>query len=129
MLATSTSVVLAPPFFNFATSLLHDAKNRRHFSRRHPVILRHLYVRLKPDFDLAIRGIDVDVHAILFEREKVEAIPTLSKYGRAQAFDRSTASGCSCRRSERKRRRTAIHHFPLAWQLLTQLAPVAAATY
>lgn len=59
------SVVVAPPFFNFATPLLHDAKNLRYFAARNPVILRHLNARLKPHFDLALGGIDVDVHAIL----------------------------------------------------------------
>jgi hypothetical protein len=60
MLATSTSVVIAPPFFNFATPLLHDAKNF-----------------------VAVSRIDVDVHTILFEREEIEAIPALAEHSRA----------------------------------------------
>jgi hypothetical protein len=34
MLAISMSVVVAPPFFNFATPLLYDAKNLRHRSNQ-----------------------------------------------------------------------------------------------
>src|SRR4051794_29121085 len=91
MLTTSMSAVVAPPFFNFATPLLHDAKNLRHFARRNPVILRHLDARLKPHLDLAVRRIDVDVHSILFEREEVEAVPAFAKYGRTHRSDRTSA--------------------------------------
>jgi len=70
-------------------SFLHDAKNLRHFARWNPVILRHLYSRLKPHFDLAVGRIDVNMHAILFERKEVETIPALAEHCRAHALDRS----------------------------------------
>jgi hypothetical protein len=64
--------MLAPPFFNFATPLLHDAKNLCHFARRDTVIVRDLYPRLKPHFELTRGRIDMNMHPVFFEREEVE---------------------------------------------------------
>jgi hypothetical protein len=62
-----------------------DAKNLGDFAFGDTVILRHFDARLKPDLQFAFRGLDVDMHPILFEREEVEAIGTVAKDGRTHA--------------------------------------------
>src|SRR5438270_4078940 len=84
MLATSMSVVVAPSFFNFATALLHDAQNLGHFAARNPVFCATSR-RGSSHTLISIGRIDVNVQAVLLEREEVEAIPALAEHGRAHS--------------------------------------------
>lgn len=53
MLVISTSALLAPAFFDFAMSVLEDAKDLRDLALRNAVILRYFDARLKPDLQFA----------------------------------------------------------------------------
>src|SRR4051794_32006832 len=80
MLVTSTSSVLMPAFFDFAMPFLYHLQNLRDLSLGHAVVLRQFGARFEPDLHLAICGLDMHMHAILFAR--VEIVPVSALTGK-----------------------------------------------
>jgi hypothetical protein len=66
-------------------TLFDDAKNPGGLAFGDSMILRHFDARLKPHLEFAVRCLDMDVHSILFEREEVEAVRSVSEDGGAHA--------------------------------------------
>ena len=117
--------------FDFTMTCFDDAKNLGDFAFGDPMILRHFDARLKPDLQLTVRRLDVDVHPILFQREKVEAVASVAKDGRTHtsivALANEVLRGAGLRRlTPRIQPRGPLHHGGTTWKVGTQRSTSAA---
>jgi hypothetical protein len=65
-----------PAFFDFTVSLPYNFQDLGYFVSWDAVILRQFDARFEPDFDFAVGGLDMHVHAVFLAR--VEIVPVLA---------------------------------------------------